>query len=101
MFFNFPLCYSVTNLKSYEREDAEGELYGRIYSNWSYLPAADAPGETKRVSILIAAKELAYYNTEERTWSVEAADYVAYIGKSSAAADLLCVGFQIVEAENM
>ncbi|MBS5080050.1 MAG: hypothetical protein KH031_07835 [Clostridiales bacterium] len=51
--------------------------------------------------MLIAAKELAYYNTEERTWIVEAADYVAYIGKSSAAADLLCVGIQIVEAENM
>lgn len=58
------------------------------------------PGETKRVSILIAVNDLAYYNTEEKAWIVEAADYTAYIGKSSAAEDLICMGFQIVESVN-
>lgn len=53
------------------------------------------PGETKAVSIGVVAKDLAYYDESARDWVVEAADYTAYIGPSSAKEDLLRATFAI------
>jgi beta-glucosidase len=56
-----------------------------------------APGETKRVTLPVAAKYLAYYDVGAKAWLVEPTDYVALVGPSSRAADLLGVPFRITD----
>jgi len=48
-----------------------------------------APGETKRVTLTLKAKDLAYYDPASKRWTVERVDHPIYIGGSSRMADLL------------
>jgi beta-glucosidase len=56
-----------------------------------------APGETRRVTIPVAAKDLAYYDTGAKAWVVEPTRYTVWVGASSRLADLRSVEFQVVE----
>ena len=51
------------------------------------------PGETKKVSLEIAAKDLAWYNPEKKDWTVDEMEYELYTGSSSAEEDLLKSSF--------
>jgi beta-glucosidase len=48
-----------------------------------------AAGETKRVTIPLAVKDLAYYEPAARAWVVERMEYTVEVGSSSRPADLL------------
>ncbi len=48
-----------------------------------------AAGETKRVQIPLAARQLAYYDPQRGNWVVEPQPYRVYVGSSSRDADLL------------
>ena len=52
-------------------------------------------GESARVTFEIPARDLAYYNVEQRCWVIEESQYHLYIGSSSADADLLITDFWI------
>jgi beta-glucosidase len=54
-----------------------------------------SPGETKTVSIPLSAQDLAYYDTETRSWQVEETEYIVYVGPSSRRDDLLEAHFHI------
>jgi beta-glucosidase len=54
-----------------------------------------APGQTKRVDFLVAAKQLAYYDEQQGKWIVEPLAYTVYVGPSSKIEDLLSVKFRI------
>ena len=54
-----------------------------------------APGQTKQVDFLLAAKQLAYYDEQQGRWIVEPLTYSVYAGPSSRAEDLLSVKFRI------
>jgi beta-glucosidase len=57
------------------------------------------PGETRRVSFRLAARDLARYDPEARAWRVDAMPYQLYVGGSSRNADLLQAGFSVRDAE--
>ena len=42
-----------------------------------------APGETKRVSLPVKAKDLAYYDAGAKAWVVERVEYPVLVGRSS------------------
>jgi len=46
------------------------------------------PGETKTVKLSVAAKDLAYYDAESRSWKIEKIEYVVCVGPSSNKKDL-------------
>ncbi|MFQ5416113.1 MAG: glycoside hydrolase family 3 C-terminal domain-containing protein [Myxococcota bacterium] len=46
-------------------------------------------GETRRVGVDVAVRDLASFDTNERRWRIEASDWSFHIGGSSADADLL------------
>ncbi len=55
------------------------------------------PGESKRVSFTLRAKDLAYYDPESHRWVVEKTAYDVYVGASSAPEDLPLRGsFRVV-----
>ena len=56
-----------------------------------------APGETRRVSLPVAAKDLAYYDAGSSRWVVERAGYTALVGPSSRASELLQARFAVVD----
>jgi beta-glucosidase len=55
------------------------------------------PGETKRVSLPVRAKDLAYYDTGAKAWVVERVEYAVLVGGSSRASDLLTVPFRVTD----
>ncbi|HUW12063.1 MAG TPA: glycoside hydrolase family 3 C-terminal domain-containing protein [Anaerolineae bacterium] len=54
------------------------------------------PGETGRVHIPLQAEQLAYYDSERSTWTVEPITYKVLVGSSSAATDLQGAEFQVI-----
>jgi beta-glucosidase len=54
-----------------------------------------APGETKRVSLGVAAKDLAYYDVDAKGWVVEPGEYQILVGPSSRPGDLLAAPVRI------
>jgi beta-glucosidase len=56
-----------------------------------------APGETKRVAIPVAARDLAYWDEGSRAWAVERGEHAVHLGGSSRAADLVSVSFRVVD----
>jgi beta-glucosidase len=56
-----------------------------------------APGETKRVTLPVAAKDLAYYDVAAKAWVVERTGYTLSVGSSSRPADLLTLPFRVTE----
>lgn len=60
-----------------------------------FLKVSLAPGQTKRVDFLLAAKHLAYYNEQQAKWFVEAITYSVHVGPSSRMEDLLDTRFRI------
>ena len=50
------------------------KAFGRVHMN---------PGETKRLSFVIEARDLAYYNPDASSWEVEDIRYAVQIGASS------------------
>ena len=57
-----------------ERPVKELKAFGRVRLN---------PGETKRLSFVVQARDLAYYNPDASRWEVEDIRYVVQIGASS------------------
>jgi len=55
------------------------------------------PAQTKRVTLSVKSKDLAYYDSEARRWVVERMAYPVYVGSSSRQADLLTASFKIVD----
>jgi beta-glucosidase len=56
-----------------------------------------APGETRRVSLPLRVKDLAYYDAAAKTWLVERAEYQVLVGGSSRASDLLAMPFRVTD----
>jgi beta-glucosidase len=56
-----------------------------------------AAGETKRVTIPVAVKDLGYYDVGGKAWVVERTSYTALVGPSSRAADLLSAPFRVTD----
>ncbi|HSD65526.1 MAG TPA: glycoside hydrolase family 3 C-terminal domain-containing protein [Vicinamibacteria bacterium] len=54
-----------------------------------------APGETRRVSLAVKARDLAYYDAGARAWVVEPVEYTVFVGGSSRPADLLRASFRV------
>jgi beta-glucosidase len=52
-----------------------------------------APGETKTVTFTISASDLAYFDADAHAWTSHAGQYKAYVGSSSALANLAAVVF--------
>jgi beta-glucosidase len=52
-------------------------------------------GQARRVTFELPARRLAYYDVSRGAWTVEAADYVAYVGGSSRIEDLLSARFGV------
>jgi beta-glucosidase len=55
------------------------------------------PGQTKRVTLSVKAKDLAYYDPRAERWVVERMEYPVYVGPSSRQADLLTASFKVVD----
>jgi beta-glucosidase len=56
-----------------------------------------APGETKRVSLPVKVKDLAYYDAGAKVWAVERLEYPVLVGGSSRSSDLLAARFRVVD----
>ncbi len=56
-----------------------------------------APGETKRVSLPVKVRDLAYYDVGAKAWTVERLDYPVLVGGSSRPSDLLAARFRVVD----
>ncbi|HVO10790.1 MAG TPA: glycoside hydrolase family 3 C-terminal domain-containing protein [Vicinamibacteria bacterium] len=56
-----------------------------------------APGETRRVSIDLRARDLAWYDAATAAWAVEHVPYTVMVGGSSRAADLLATRLDVVD----
>ena len=54
-----------------------------------------APGQSKKVKLIVDAKDLAWYDETNESWKVEKMDYELYIGSSSANSSLLKTTFSI------
>jgi beta-glucosidase len=54
------------------------------------------PGETRRVTLALPARRLAYYDEGQAGWVVESVAYPVYVGPSSAPESLLQAQFRIV-----
>jgi beta-glucosidase len=55
------------------------------------------PGETRRVTLTMRARDLAYYDTRGGRWIVEAGEYRVSMGSSSRASDLRSAELRIVD----
>jgi beta-glucosidase len=56
-----------------------------------------APGETRRLTLPFAVKDLAYYDTGAKAWVVERTRHTIWVGGSSRAADLLTASFRVTD----
>jgi beta-glucosidase len=56
-----------------------------------------APGETRRLTLPVAVKDLAYYDTGAKAWVVERTRHTIWVGGSSRAADLLTASFRVTD----
>ncbi len=56
-----------------------------------------APGETKRVTIPVKVKDLAYYDVGAKAWVVERLEHTVLVGGSSRSSDLLTVPFRVTD----
>jgi beta-glucosidase len=56
-----------------------------------------APGETRRITIPVAVKDLAYYDPAAKAWVVERGAYTVQVGPSSRQSDLLTSSFEVPE----
>jgi beta-glucosidase len=63
----------------------------------AFEKVALGPGETRRVTLTLAAKDLTYYDPETRKWVVERMEHEVLVGPSSRAADLLRADVGIVD----
>jgi beta-glucosidase len=55
------------------------------------------PGETKRVTIPVRVKDLAYYDAGTKAWVIERTEYTVLVGGSSRASDLLTMPFRVAD----
>jgi beta-glucosidase len=55
------------------------------------------PGETKRVSLPVRVRDLAYYDTGAKAWVVERMEPSVLVGGSSRPSDLLTVAFRVTD----
>jgi beta-glucosidase len=55
------------------------------------------PAQTKRVTLSVKAKDLAYYDSRMKNWVVERTAYPVFVGPSSRQSDLLAASFMIVD----
>ena len=62
-----------------------------------FAKVALGPGETKRVTIPVKVKDLAYYDPATKTWVVEKMAHEVLVGPSSRASDLLTASFNVVD----
>ena len=53
------------------------------------------PGETKRATFTLAARQLAYYHEQRSRWVTEPITYRVFVGPSSRAESLLSAGFAV------
>jgi beta-glucosidase len=56
-----------------------------------------APGETKRVSLPVSVRDLAYYDAGAGAWVVERGEHTVFVGGSSRPGDLLAVPFRVTD----
>jgi beta-glucosidase len=56
-----------------------------------------SPGETRRVSLPVKAKDLAYYDADAKAWVVERLEYSVFVGGSSRPSDLLTVALRVTD----
>ncbi|HSD29519.1 MAG TPA: glycoside hydrolase family 3 C-terminal domain-containing protein, partial [Vicinamibacteria bacterium] len=56
-----------------------------------------APGKTRRVSLPVRVKDLAYYDAASKAWVVERLEYPVLVGGSSRSSDLLAARFRVVD----
>ncbi|MFK5974825.1 MAG: fibronectin type III-like domain-contianing protein [Flavobacteriaceae bacterium] len=54
-------------------------------------------GESERVTFEVPAKDLAWYNPENKEWEIEEMEYEVYVGDSSRNSDLLKRKFTIIK----
>jgi beta-glucosidase len=54
-----------------------------------------SPGETRRVTLEVPARHLAYWDEERNRWWVEALRHTLYVGPSSRVSDLLAADFRV------
>ncbi|OFW59624.1 MAG: hypothetical protein A2W01_12350 [Candidatus Solincola sediminis] len=57
------------------------------------------PGESKSVAMDLGAEDLAYYDVDSRSWTIEETEYTVYVGSSSRREDLLSENFFITHTE--
>jgi beta-glucosidase len=53
------------------------------------------PGEKKKVSFMLPARELAFYDATQSSWVIEPLTYKVYVGSSSAPKDLIETQFNV------
>lgn len=56
-----------------------------------------APGEEKMVSVILDGRAFAYYNTDKKTWSIEAGEYA--IAAAASSRDIRCEARVIMEGD--
>ncbi len=56
-----------------------------------------APGETKRVTLAVKVKDLAYYDTGAKAWVVERMEHTVSVGGSSRPGDLVAASFRVTD----
>ncbi len=78
--------YVGYNGSSVERVPRELKAFGKV---------ALEPGQTRSVSLKVAAKDLAFYNVENGEWEVEEIDYFLWVGPSSNPDGLLAESFKV------
>ncbi|MDY6796204.1 MAG: glycoside hydrolase family 3 C-terminal domain-containing protein [Actinomycetota bacterium] len=66
-----------------ERPEKELKGFARVHLE---------PGESKTVSLVVEAEDLAYYDVDSGAWTVEENDYRIYVGPSSRREDLVLSG---------
>ena len=54
------------------------------------------PGESKRISMSFAIKDVAWWNEATHDWEVEKTEYCIYVGQSSAWEDLTNITFEVI-----
>jgi beta-glucosidase len=63
----------------------------------AFTKIALAPGETRRVTLPVRVRDLAYWDRSASRWVVEAGDYAVLVGPSSRRADLVSAAFKVVD----
>jgi beta-glucosidase len=55
------------------------------------------PGQTRRISLPVKARDLSYYDVGSKAWTVERLEYPVLVGGSSRSSDLLTARFRVVD----